>query len=96
MGRGIKGLGGPVCACPEVRSPESKRCRPPRADDMCPEFHQKLRAGTIGGCVSRLRQMDPAAAEAIVVTVPKERDTSKEARTASSEPTCRRAGSAEP
>ena len=75
---------------PRGASPRIENVQP-RAHHMCPEFHQKLPEGTIGDGVSRLRQIDPSTAEAIVATVPKEWDASREARIVSNEPLCRRA-----
>jgi len=59
---------------------------------LFPEFHGKLREDTIADCADRLREMDLATAESIVVTVPKEWDVSREARAAWSELIYRRAG----
>ena len=69
-----------------------EKLKEPAIYGLFPEFHTKLREDTIGDCADRLREMDLATAEAIVTTVPREWDVSREARTAWSELIYRRAG----
>lgn len=59
---------------------------------LFPEFRDRLREDIIINCVTRLREMDAATAEAMIDTVPKEWQVSPEARKAWSELIYRRAG----
>jgi hypothetical protein len=58
---------------------------------LFPEFLNRLREDTIDGCVTRLREMDAATAEAMIETVPREWDVSAAARKAWAQLICGRA-----
>lgn len=59
---------------------------------LFPEFQNKLQQTIMTECVSRLRQMDAATAEAMIQTVPREWEVSTEVRRAWAELIYRRAG----
>lgn len=58
---------------------------------LFPEFPDRLNAGIIHGCIARLGEMDAATADAMIATVPREWEVSREARQAWSQLICRRA-----
>lgn len=68
-----------------------EKVRESRIYGLFPEFRANLREDTIDDCAGRLREMDLETAEAIVDSVPKEWDVSREARAAWSQLIFRRA-----
>lgn len=57
-----------------------------------PEFRDRLDVAMMRRCAARLRDMEPAISDAMIVTVPQEWEVSPETRSAWSELICRRAG----